>query len=79
MLFLFSVLGLFFWFHTTQAILVNVTIDDTVGDSLTGVQVTYTPTDAWDSTGNLCKGCKAPDPQNLDHGTSHDSTVRASI
>ncbi|KAJ7022073.1 hypothetical protein C8F04DRAFT_972029, partial [Mycena alexandri] len=69
MLFLFSFfLALFF--HRTQAILLNVTIDDTTGDSLTGAHVTYSPTNAWNSS-RTCIEC--PDPKKLFSGTSHTS------
>ncbi|KAJ6604189.1 hypothetical protein DFH09DRAFT_301029 [Mycena vulgaris] len=72
--FLFSVLALFFWFLNTQAVLVNVTIDDTAGDLLTGEQVVYAPPDAWNS-GPPCTACAVdPDRTKLGGGTWHDST-----
>ncbi|KAJ7456545.1 hypothetical protein FB451DRAFT_1511489 [Mycena latifolia] len=74
MFFLFSLLPLFYFFFTTQAALVNVTIDDTAGDSLTGALVTYTPSDAWNSQ-NECIDCLVhPDTTKLQNGTWHDST-----
>ncbi|KAJ7139672.1 hypothetical protein C8R44DRAFT_727686 [Mycena epipterygia] len=78
MRFLFSVLALFFWSLATQAVLVNVTVDDTAGDSLTGALVTYTPPDAWNSQANCNNKCEVhPDITKLDGpgtGTWHDST-----
>lgn len=77
MLFLSSfLLGLFFWFISAQAVLVNVTIDDTTGDSLTGAPVIYTPPDAWNSGPVGCNNCSVhPDVKRLTNGTWHDSTV----
>ncbi|KAJ7151492.1 hypothetical protein C8R46DRAFT_1122167 [Mycena filopes] len=70
MLFTFF-LALFFFFHSTRASLLNVTIDDTTGDSLTGAHVTYTPADAWKIARN-CPQC--PDVKDLFSGTAHTST-----
>ncbi|KAJ7770924.1 hypothetical protein DFH07DRAFT_259786 [Mycena maculata] len=73
--FLFPFFALFFWFFGTQAVLVNVTIDDTTGDSLTGAPVIYTPPDAWNSGPAGCHNCLVdPDVQELSGGTWHDST-----
>lgn len=72
----FSLLAVFFWFFSAQAVLVNMTIDDTTGDSLTGALVTYTPPDAWNSTATCNNDCAVkPDVKKLEAGTWHDSTV----
>ncbi|KAJ6501603.1 hypothetical protein C8R47DRAFT_923728, partial [Mycena vitilis] len=58
-----------------QAVLVNATIDDTTGDSLTGAFVTYTPPDAWNSGATCGNACAVkPDISKLNGGTWHDST-----
>ena len=57
-----------------SATLVNVTIDDTFGDELTGARITYTPQGAW-NFGQNCTECTAmPDPSLARNGTWHDGT-----
>ncbi|KAJ6626894.1 hypothetical protein B0H10DRAFT_1941511 [Mycena sp. CBHHK59/15] len=75
---LFHFLALFFWFLGTQAVLVNVTIDDTKGDSLTGASVSYDPPDAWNSAASCnSPSCTAqPDPTRLVDETWHESQPR---
>ncbi|EJD06284.1 uncharacterized protein FOMMEDRAFT_166512 [Fomitiporia mediterranea MF3/22] len=55
--------------------LVNVTIDDTYGDPITGNQIVYSPSSAWQQ-GNGCGPCTAkPSPSsNAWMGTWHDAT-----
>lgn len=58
----------------TTAALVNVTIDDTLGDLTTGINFTYNPPSAW-AYGPTCTGCTAhPDPAQAFDGTWHDAT-----
>ncbi|KAF7306537.1 hypothetical protein MIND_00445000 [Mycena indigotica] len=66
------------WFLSGWAALVNVTIDDELGDTLTKAQIIYSPIDAWD-TRTSCKAnsptCAArPDDTKLVGGTWHEST-----
>ncbi|KAJ7693590.1 hypothetical protein B0H17DRAFT_1132383 [Mycena rosella] len=81
MLFSFSFVPLFFWFLATQAALVNITIDDTTGDSLTGALVTYTPPDAWESGDSRSSANSAvrPDTTQLEGTTWHDSTFSVNV
>ena len=52
----------------------NVTIDDTNGDEVTGTQITYSPSDGW-QTGQDCTTCSAKlDSTETYDGTWHDST-----
>lgn len=54
--------------------LVNVTVDDQSGDSLSGTIPTYTPASKW-AAGPQCNACSAqPDPSRAFNGTWHDST-----
>ena len=54
---------------------VNVTVDDEQGDSRTGAQPTYAPSDGW-SQGATCSGCEVKaDPALAFDNTWHDSTV----
>jgi hypothetical protein len=56
--------------------LVNATIDDAYGDTLSGVGIEYTPAYAWRDGRLPCRLCKAePNPALLYNGTWHDSTV----
>jgi hypothetical protein len=56
------------------AVLVNHTIDDEHGDSLTGVQPIYSPPDKW-VQGATCTSCNAaPNPSLAFDHTWHDST-----
>ncbi|KAH9902419.1 hypothetical protein C8Q73DRAFT_634874 [Cubamyces lactineus] len=56
---------------------VNVTIDDTLGDSLNGAQITYEPDSMW-NVGQNCTACTAhPDPSLVHDGTWHDGTTQA--
>ncbi|KAF8898337.1 hypothetical protein BD779DRAFT_1467 [Infundibulicybe gibba] len=65
------------FFTPSLAILVNVTIDDTVPDPLTGNKINYEPSTAWNS-GENCQACTAhPDQSMLSSGTWHDSTFNA--
>lgn len=65
-----------FFLEMVFAIMVNVTIDDTLGDSATGAQFTYLPTGGW-SFGPTCQACTATPHLNasgtLDK-TWHDGT-----
>ncbi|KAJ7102385.1 hypothetical protein B0H15DRAFT_814384 [Mycena belliarum] len=73
-MFFFFCLPFFFFFFTAQAALVNVTIDDSAGDPLSGARVAYTPPDAWNSQ-NECQDCAVhPDVAQLEAGTWHEST-----
>ncbi|KAI0358957.1 hypothetical protein OH77DRAFT_1396261 [Trametes cingulata] len=55
---------------------VNVTIDDTLGDELTGQLISYTPQGAW-KLGQSCTDCTAhPDASRAHKGSWHDGTFR---
>lgn len=57
--------------------LVNITVDDTNPDPLTGNVFTYSPADRWNQ-GNGCALCTAQPSASLAHdGTWHDATYRA--
>ncbi|KAI0354223.1 hypothetical protein OH77DRAFT_1426270 [Trametes cingulata] len=62
-----------------SASLVNRTIDDQKGDSVTGAVPLFAPPDTW-HIGQTCAGCavRAPtiDPGQVFEGTWHDSTFR---
>jgi hypothetical protein len=65
---LFSLLG------SGLAALVNRTIDDQYGDSITGATPVYAPKALW-TQGALCQSCGAqPDPTMVFNRTWHDST-----
>ena len=65
-----------FWvFPLVFSIQVNRTIDDTYGDSATGLQVVYSV--FW-NTGQLCPGCAVqPNPAEAFAGSWHDTTSSA--
>ncbi|KAI0346982.1 hypothetical protein BDW22DRAFT_1425073 [Trametopsis cervina] len=53
---------------------VNVTIDDQIGDEVTGAQITYTPAKTWNQ-GNGCSVCMAKvDASQAFNGTWHDAS-----
>ena len=61
-------------FPPVLATLVNVTIDDTFGDPVTGNQFSYAPSGAW-QPGFSCTGCTArPDPSQVSNDTWHEGT-----
>ena len=54
--------------------LVNITVDDTLPDPLTGNTFQYAPADRW-NVGNNCSACSArPDPFSTNAGTWHDAS-----
>lgn len=54
--------------------LVNVTIDDTLGDPTNGQQIVYSPAGAWNE-GQDCPSCSAqPSSSDTFDGTWHDAT-----
>lgn len=58
-------------FSLAFAMRINRTIDDTYGDSITGLQVVYS---GW-NTGQLCPGCAVqPDASATFEGSWHDTT-----
>ena len=58
----------------TAARLINVTVDDSGADSITGEKILYFPPDHW-TTGDNCPGCVAqPDPSQTYAGTWHNAT-----
>lgn len=64
-----------FFISPALATLVNVTVDDETGDSMTGAKPTYTPAGNW-SQGPTCSGCFVkPEAQLALGGTWHDSTT----
>jgi hypothetical protein len=82
MLSLFPFVAVFFWFLRAQALLLNITIDDTTtGDSVTGALVAYAPADAW--TNGQSVACAqgshcppgTPNLDNLGGRSFHNSTV----
>ena len=63
-----------FFVGWTRALLVNRTIDDKFGDSVTGQVPQYIPDGVWDQ-GDECAGCHAqPDRTQVHNGTWHDAT-----
>ncbi|EIW65018.1 uncharacterized protein TRAVEDRAFT_42416 [Trametes versicolor FP-101664 SS1] len=62
-------------YWSASATVLNVTIDDTYGDTLTGGSMHYSPENAWKANLN-CTGCKAqPDPLSALGGTWHESAI----
>lgn len=60
-------------FSIVLALQANRTIDDTYGDSVTGLKVVYNS--PW-NTGQLCPGCRVqPDAAEAFEGTWHDTTT----
>lgn len=60
--------------HVISAVLTNVTVDDTLGDLSTGLQVSYTPSDGW-TPGQNCTNCTAhPEPTQMLFNTWHDTS-----
>lgn len=58
----------------SQTALVNVTVDDSGSDPITGYTISYTPVGGW-KTGKACGDCTAqPSPSLFYRGTWHDST-----
>ncbi|TFK19158.1 hypothetical protein FA15DRAFT_222209 [Coprinopsis marcescibilis] len=54
------------------------TIDDTYGDSVTGIRPVYTPDGGW--ADHDCSGCAfKPSPAEVFNGTYHESTYRPQI
>ncbi|OCH86686.1 hypothetical protein OBBRIDRAFT_714035, partial [Obba rivulosa] len=65
---------LFQCISSASGALINVTIDDTFGDMLTGQQFVYSPGNLWNA-GQNCSVCLAKlDTSRLQNGTWHDST-----
>ncbi|KAF5386633.1 hypothetical protein D9615_001527 [Tricholomella constricta] len=61
-----------------RAIAVNRTIDDTLGDSVTGKAPKYSPPDVW--AGPECPGCVIkPDTKNAFHGTWKAATYHREL
>lgn len=61
----------------SSAGLVNITVDDTDPDPLTGNVFTYLPSGRWNQ-GNDCSMCTAKPSSSLAHnGTWHDTTYKA--
>jgi hypothetical protein len=66
-------LAFFLLISVTLAALVNVTIDDYLGDLKTGTNITYLPEGAW-NYGPECHGCTArPDIKQISNGTVQSS------
>ncbi len=62
----------------TDGLLVNITVDDTIPDPLTGNTFQYAPDGRW-NTGGSCPTCQAtPDPSSVRDGTWHDATYAPS-
>ncbi|KAF9457474.1 hypothetical protein BDZ94DRAFT_1273082 [Collybia nuda] len=65
-------LALFLILPASLATLVNVTVDDELGDDVTGGLITYLPKDAWNS-GPTCKRCMTNlDLNQVRNGTWHE-------
>ena len=65
---------LFFLTTIASAASTNRTIDDQLGDSVTGVLPSYSPAGSWQQ-GATCSGCFIHlDPSQTFQGTWHDST-----
>lgn len=59
---------------TVCSVLVNRTIDDQLGDKVTGLMPSYTPTDGW-TQGNGCGSCFVTlDASQTVDNTWHDET-----
>ncbi|KAJ7281950.1 hypothetical protein C8J57DRAFT_1056257 [Mycena rebaudengoi] len=74
---LFYLLSLLFALfpHASAATTSNRTIDDEVGDSVSGVKPTYEPLSYWNLQGTSCANCTAkPDASLAFSGTWHDSS-----
>ncbi|CCM01297.1 uncharacterized protein FIBRA_03346 [Fibroporia radiculosa] len=57
----------------------NITVDDTLGDPVLGLQITYSPSDLW-SYGPNCTDCAAhPEAELAYDGTWHDTTYNSSL
>ncbi|RDX45695.1 hypothetical protein OH76DRAFT_1357460 [Lentinus brumalis] len=68
---------LFFVAIASAASLVNITVDDTFGNSQENLQITYQPAGAW-SPGEDCTSCAAHlDTTQVHNGTWHDTTYLA--
>ena len=69
------VLSSFLYFARAAAKLVNVTIDDSGKDPVTGTLIQYLPNSTfWHGSAETCKTCAAhPDPAQAFDGTWHDS------
>lgn len=62
--------------HSSLAVLVNNTVDDTFADPRTGDTVIYTPEGAWSEGSANCARCIAhPSEQSLYRGTWHEGMV----
>ena len=69
---------LIFFLVTTRAALINRTIDDTNGDSLTSQEPNYQPASPW--AGASCGGCAIlPDPALAYDGTWHAATYHPAL
>ena len=71
---------IFLLFSAVSAVLVNVTIDDSLGDSENGAQIAYLPPGGW-NYGPDCRECPATpllDVKKAHDGTWHDSTSSTS-
>jgi hypothetical protein len=67
-------LPLLLLFPSTFAVLVNVTIDDSLGDPTTGAQITYEPLNSW-KLGGACTGCPvSPNGDSAYQRTWHEGT-----
>ena len=68
-----SLISVFWAFSLVLAtVQINRTIDDTYGDSATGLQVVYS--EFWNK-GQVCSGCAVqPDPSKAFEGSWHDTT-----
>lgn len=69
----------FLWSHCAVARLVNITVDDTNPDPLTGNTFVYSPQNLW-NIGNGCASCTAkPNPAQAFDATWHDATFDLSV
>jgi hypothetical protein len=56
----YTLIKVYWWPPKVAAAIVNRTIDDQLGDSVTGLQPTYFPTNAWDKQNVTCNGTGCP-------------------
>ncbi|RPD58018.1 hypothetical protein L226DRAFT_467307 [Lentinus tigrinus ALCF2SS1-7] len=71
---IFTLFSCTFFATLVNAALVNVTIDDTFGNTQENLQIIYQPPGAW-SPGQSCTNCEAHlDATQIYNGTWHDTT-----
>ena len=58
----------------------NVTVDDSGADPITGNTILYVPSDRWNAVRGSCATCTAkPDPSQVHNATWHDATYNGTV